>query len=175
MLHGGITCPTYKICGKYSVHVKNYKRGGRENLWAISDNARHDVLYEYAVRAMRKHWNYVLKVATLLVRNKNEGMVASGGVSFGGILNLESGVGFMLVFLLEIWLQSPWKCFHIYFKLIKTFYNCTFNVICKENAGINCINVQQKTGLFLSNISCHTTIVIVEVIIIMHIDGWQIA
>jgi hypothetical protein len=46
----------------------------------------------------------------------------------------------------------------IYF--IKTFYkSCTFNVICKDNAAINCISVRHKKGSFPSIFTGHSTLV----------------
>jgi hypothetical protein len=63
-------------------------------------------------------------------------------------------VGFVLVRLAGIWLQSPWRCFHIWFTSIKKFYKfCTYNAICKDNAAINCIIVQHKKGLFSSTLT----------------------
>jgi hypothetical protein len=36
---------------------------------------------------------------------------------------------------------------------------CTVNVICKDNAAINCISIQHKKGSFLSTLAGHTTLV----------------
>lgn len=43
----------------------------------------------------------------------------------------------------------------IYFK-IKSYKICEFNAICKYNGAITCVTVQQKGGLFLPTLTCHT-------------------
>jgi hypothetical protein len=45
----------------------------------------------------------------------------------------------------------------IWFK--KNFYKCTSNAICKNNAVINCISVQNKENSFPSTLTGHTTLV----------------
>jgi hypothetical protein len=65
-----------------------------------------------AIRAMQKNINYILTVATMEARNANEAIVAPM-VECGGIgVWRESGalsqaVGFVLVRLTVIWLQTP--------------------------------------------------------------------
>jgi hypothetical protein len=65
-----------------------------------------------------KKLNEVLMVATLVAETANETMVAPMVVSGGVCVLRESGVcsqavGFLLVRLAGIWLQSPRRCFHI--------------------------------------------------------------
>jgi hypothetical protein len=78
--------------------------------------------------------------------------------AFDGSLE-SSAVGFMLVRLARIWLQSPLDV--ITFDLVeKKFYKfCTFNAICKDNFAINCIIVQHRKGSFPSTLTGRTTLV----------------
>jgi hypothetical protein len=110
----------------------------------------------------------ILSLATLVARNANTAMVApmvgSGGVCIWreyGVWTM--AVGFVLVRLAGIWLQSPWRCFHVLIYCIKTFHKCcTFNAICKDNAAINCISFRhKKKGSFPSTLTGHTTLVVI--------------
>jgi hypothetical protein len=48
----------------------------------------------------------------------------------------------------------------IYFQ--KKFYKCTFNAICKDDAPINCMTVQHNKASLPSNLTGHTTLVIIS-------------
>jgi hypothetical protein len=55
-------------------------------------------------------------------------------------------VGFVLLRLAGIWLESPLRFFFSHLmRFRKKFYNFfTFSAICKDNAAVNCITVQHK-------------------------------
>jgi hypothetical protein len=52
------------------------------------------------------------------------------------------------------------KMFSHLIQFIKNFYKCTFNAICKVNAAINCITIQDKKGSFPSTFTGHATLVV---------------
>jgi hypothetical protein len=75
--------------------------------------------------------------------------------AFGG--SLESDGRFCFVRLAGIWLQSPWRCFRIYFTF---FLNCVLPNDLQGNSVTNCITVQYKEWPFPSSFMGHTTPVI---------------
>jgi hypothetical protein len=49
---------------------------------------------------------------------------------------------------------------HVIYFVKKCYKCCTLNAICKDNAAINCVNVQQNKGPFPSTLTGHTTLVL---------------
>jgi hypothetical protein len=87
-----------------------------------------------------------LTAAPLVARNGNEAVVAPM-VGSGGVCS--QAVGFVLVRLAGIWLQSAWRYVFTLNSLYEDFYKFwTLNVIYKDNAAINCINVQHTKKKF---------------------------
>jgi hypothetical protein len=48
---------------------------------------------------------------------------------------------------------------HLMYFIKKSCTLCTSSAVCKDNAAINCITLQQRKGSFLSTLTCHTTLV----------------
>jgi hypothetical protein len=68
-------------------------------------------------------------------------------------------VGFVLLRLAGIWLQSPSRFFYIQCTLQRHFINFVLCAICEDNAAINSITVHKKKGSFPSTLTGRTTLV----------------
>jgi hypothetical protein len=87
-------------------------------------------------------------VKPLVARNANEATVAPM-MGSGGVWSLALGGRFCFVAFGRNLASVAVKMFSHLIYFIKTFYKfCTFNAISKDNAIVNCINIQHKKGSF---------------------------
>jgi hypothetical protein len=93
-------------------------------------------------------------VATVVARNANDAMVGSGGIC----VRRESGVR-RSVLCWCVWQEPGFSRREDVFTFYALHGFCTFNVICKDNAAINCITVQHKRGSFRSTLKGYATLV----------------
>jgi hypothetical protein len=84
-------------------------------------------------------------VVTLVARNENVAMVGSGGVCVWQESGVKSGIQFCVGAFGRNPASVTVNMFSRLTSFIKKFYkSCTFNMIFKDNAAVNCITVQHK-------------------------------
>jgi hypothetical protein len=133
----------------------------------IIANIRHALLYECADRAMRKKLKLSSDGGESGSKKYRRGCGGTyggvwGSLRLAGLWSLESGGRFCIGTFYRNLASFAVKLFPHLIYLIKKFYRCTLNAICKDNAAVNCITFQHKKDSSPSTLTDLTTLVTIN-------------